>query len=405
MSHQPHSATVPDLQVEHDPASAFLTDCYRNALDRLARSFADERPLAILIGEGRSTPSFVIRSFVSGLDESVVVARIAEPCADATDLLRKIVDAAGFEPKDMDLADLESIFRMFLAFQKGHGRRTVISVEELHHCEWWVLDKIRSMVEMEVEGEYGMMLIISGEPSLKELLNTRPLSSISAWAGYRISLAPLTLAETSEWIRHQVEAGGSVTIGQVFQYQAISLIHELCSGVLDAINALVGQCLELASQEGVSLVTNAQVKRAYEMSSAASAAPIGGAPAATVEVNEINPPMRRLLVQLTGEDVQDQALRQGHTLIGRSQLCDVRIDSPIVSRHHALISYSAQGATLVDLGSTNGTYVDGYQIKQHELMPGETIAVGNCNIEYVVDDELQASFQESAGLVPRLRGE
>ena len=403
MSHDPYSETVPDLQVEQDPTAAFLTRCYGNALDRLSLSFEDERPLAILIGEGRSATNFVIRTFLSSLDESVAVAHITEPCADATDLMREIVRAAGFAPKDMGLRDLESIFRMLLAVQKGHDRRTVVCIEELQNSEWWVLDKIRSIVEVEVEGEYGMMLIISGEPSLKELLNTRTLSSISAWAGYRISVPPFTLAETTECIRHRIEAGGSTTIGQVFQYQAISLIHELCSGVLGAINALVDQCLKLANLEGVSLVTNELVMRAYETGRATSASP--DPDAATIEVNEIELPMGRLLVQLTGEDIRDQALHQGHTLIGRSMLCDIRIDSSIVSRHHALINYSPDGATLVDLGSTNGTYVDGYQINQHELVPGETITVGNCRIEYVVDDERQASFQKSLGLTPRLRRE
>ncbi len=42
---------------------------------------------------------------------------------------------------------------------------------------------------------------------------------------------------------------------------------------------------------------------------------------------------------------------------------------------------------LVDLGSTNGTCVDGVQIESHRLAAGETISLGDCRIEYLLDDE------------------
>lgn len=394
MSHQQYSQILPDVAVEQEPSSTFLTHCYRNALDRLNRSFTEKRPLAILIGEGKSASGCVVRTFLSSLDEDVAVARITEPCADAVDLMRKIIRAAGFQPKDLHLADLESIFRMFLAFQKGHGRRTIVCLEEVQDSEWWVLDKIRSLVELEGEGKYGLMLIISGQPGLKELLDTRPLNFVSTLAGRRISLAPFSPAETREYIRRRVEAAGTLIIDEVFEYHAIPLIHELCSGVPDAVGTLTTQCLELADEEGVDLVTIELVKRAYEIRRATTEPRENGADSSTVSVDEIMP-ARRLIVRLTDEDVQEKTLSQGHILIGRSSLCDIRIDSPIVSRQHALITYLPDGATLVDLSSTNGTFVDGHRIQQHELVAGESIAIGDCRIEYVIDDAEPAQFQET----------
>ena len=397
MSRQPQLAKQTDLNVTKDAAAEFLEHCYQRPIERLRRSFAGNRPLAILLGEGNSAASFVVARFVADVEEDTSVIRVPEPCRDATDLMRRIIAAAGFEPKDMGLADLESIFTMFLAFQKSHNHRTIVCLERLHECEWWVLDKIRKLVDLEVEGQYGMMVVISGQPPLRELLNTRPLSSLMSLAGHRINLAPFSLAETTECIRCRVEAADSATtIGEVFQYQAIPLIHELCGGILDAIEELLSCSLALAEREGLGLVTPMLVKRAYEASRAHLEAPQAEPDSPTVEVSEISEPLRRLAVRLTGADVREQALRQGHTLIGRSRLCDVRINSPIVSRHHALINYAGGSAMLVDLGSSNGTFVDGNRITSHELVAGETIRVGNCTIEYVVDDELQASFEEAA---------
>ena len=395
MSHLQQSTTMPNAQVGQNPSSAFLTHCYRNALHRLSSSFAKRRAAAIVIGEGKSASRFVMGEFLKTLDEDVVVVRITRPCEDAVHLMRSIIRAVGFEPKDMGLSDLDSVFRMFLSFQKGHDRRTVICMEEVQDCEWWVLDKIRALVEIEDQGKFGLMLIISGQPSLKELLHTRPLSSVCLLAGQRISLAPFTLTETTEYLRRRVEAAENETIDEVFRYHAITLVHELCAGVPDAIASLATQCFDLADQEGLELITTDLVKRAYEMLRADSESQQIQEDAQTVNVNELSSRLGRLIVQIRGKEVQEKSLVHGHILIGRSRLCDVRIDSPTVSRQHALISYSPDGAILSDLSSTNGTFVDGYQIMYHRLEAGESITVGNCRIDYVIDDDLQARYQEA----------
>jgi len=389
MPYQQHSATLPDLQIENGPSPAFLTQCHRNALTRLSTSFAHRRPLAILVGEGKSTSRFVIRSFVSRVNENITVAQMTAPCANATEFMGNIISAIGFQSKDMSLDDLESVFSMFLSFQKAHSRRTIVCIEEAQDCEWWVLDKIRSLVEMERDGEYGLMLILSGQSGLKDLLHARPLSSITEYAGKRISLEPFTLPETREFIRRRAEAAGTASINDTFEFHAIPLIHELSAGIPDAIGSLVTQCFQLAGEEGTDRVTKDLVKRAYELQRATSEQRDAIETVSTVNVTNIRPPAGRLIVQLTADEIKEVALRNGNLLIGRSRLCDLRLDSNTVSRHHALIRYSAKGATIVDLGSTNGTTVDGHEIKEHNLESGDTIFIGNCRIVYAVDDALR----------------
>ena len=143
----------------------------------------------------------------------------------------------------------------------------------------------------------------------------------------------------------------------------------------------------MADEEGLELVTAELVKRANATLSQPPDAVNDSSMTDTVTLNGINPALGRLIIQIQGKDIREKSLGQGHVLIGRSKLCDICIDRANVSRHHALISYSGDKATLIDLASTNGTYVDGYRVKYHELAPGETIAVGDCRIEYVVDHD------------------
>ena len=109
--------------------------------------------------------------------------------------------------------------------------------------------------------------------------------------------------------------------------------------------------------------------------------------AGSVQVNGAKLPIGRLIARMNGVVVKEHALHHGHTLIGRGELCDIPIVSPAVSRHHALVVSSPVGVSLVDLSSTNGTFVDGRQIERHSLQSGDVIAVGDCTIAYVASDD------------------
>lgn len=65
-------------------------------------------------------------------------------------------------------------------------------------------------------------------------------------------------------------------------------------------------------------------------------------------------------------------LERGSNLIGRDDDCAVVIDSPEVSRHHAVIEVGDDGATIEDLGSKNGTFVEGERIGSRVSLPDRT---------------------------------
>ncbi len=77
----------------------------------------------------------------------------------------------------------------------------------------------------------------------------------------------------------------------------------------------------------------------------------------------------------------EYALKQGTTRLGRGADADIRIDDAGVSRHHADIVIGGD-AVLRDLGSTNGTYVDGVQVAETRLRDGSTIRLGKTSLTF-----------------------
>ena len=64
-------------------------------------------------------------------------------------------------------------------------------------------------------------------------------------------------------------------------------------------------------------------------------------------------------------------------VIGSGVDCDVVVDTPVVSARHCQLRQTADGFMLDDLGSTNGTYVNGVRIASPtRVTPGEPITLG-----------------------------
>jgi hypothetical protein len=83
---------------------------------------------------------------------------------------------------------------------------------------------------------------------------------------------------------------------------------------------------------------------------------------------------RRVIVIASGTDVQE--FTQSRIVIGRSKEADLRIDDPNVSRKHAAIYWNNGRLMLEDLGSTNGTMVNGYPVTTTPLRPTDVVAIG-----------------------------
>jgi Protein of unknown function (DUF3662)/FHA domain len=77
-----------------------------------------------------------------------------------------------------------------------------------------------------------------------------------------------------------------------------------------------------------------------------------------------------------------QPIGKPRTVLGRGSDVDLRIDDPGISRRHAEIRLRGDGATIHDLGSTNGTYVDGTRIEQAPLLEGTEVRIGRTTLVY-----------------------
>ena len=92
--------------------------------------------------------------------------------------------------------------------------------------------------------------------------------------------------------------------------------------------------------------------------------------------------MPKLIASIDGVVVKEVQLTKDRTTLGRRPYNDVVLDNLAVSGEHAAIQMKSGIATLEDLGSTNGTYVNGKPIRKQALVHDDLIEVGRYKIKY-----------------------
>jgi pSer/pThr/pTyr-binding forkhead associated (FHA) protein len=93
--------------------------------------------------------------------------------------------------------------------------------------------------------------------------------------------------------------------------------------------------------------------------------------------------MAKLILSMDGLVLKEITLTKERTTIGRKPHNDIQIDNLAVSGEHAVIVTILQDSFLEDLGSTNGTVVNGQPVKKHFLQSNDVIELGKYKLKYV----------------------
>jgi subtilisin family serine protease len=194
------------------------------------------------------------------------------------------------------------------------------------------------------DSTYGYGLLSLPEPSTSYVAST-PTA---------IAMRPATRVPTASWVPGGVatpEPEASRLTGGDTRLLAAALLLTTCIGTLGLI-------------AGVALLVMLARRRRRR-------------PAAVTPMHYPAPPERPHLLLPDG---REHLLLPGENAIGRSaQNALVLTDNELISRHHALIVWDGQAATLVDLGSSNGTYVNGRRLAPQVPQPlhdGDVVDVG-----------------------------
>ena len=117
--------------------------------------------------------------------------------------------------------------------------------------------------------------------------------------------------------------------------------------------------------------------------------------------------MAKLILSMDGLVLKEIPLTKERTTIGRKPHNDIQIDNLAVSGEHAVIVTILNDSFLEDLGSTNGTVVNGNPIKKHFLQNNDVVELGKYKLKFIGEaapatrrGRREGRFREDHGAAP-----
>jgi hypothetical protein len=106
--------------------------------------------------------------------------------------------------------------------------------------------------------------------------------------------------------------------------------------------------------------------------------------------------MKRRLIVSDGQR-ERELLLVGTIVVGRDPACDVSEDGDsLLSRRHSEFVAGPDGVIVRDLGSRNGTFVNGVRVAESPVHPGDVVHIGHLRLRYVEGDEALAAGRPAA---------
>jgi pSer/pThr/pTyr-binding forkhead associated (FHA) protein len=99
--------------------------------------------------------------------------------------------------------------------------------------------------------------------------------------------------------------------------------------------------------------------------------------------------MAMIVVMFNRQEVSRHKLDRPKMVVGRDATCDIPIDNMGISRQHCAFVEKGGAFTVQDVGSSNGTYVNGKRVAEHFLNDGDEVMLGKYILKFV--NEVQAA--------------
>lgn len=228
-----------------NPRYLYMSPRHRDALAHLLYGVGAGGGFILLTGEVGTGKTTINRCLIEQLPANADIAIVLNPALDSRDMLATVCEELhiDFTENRPDLKELTDSLHRFLLDNHAKGRKTVLMIDEAQHLSFDVLEQIRLLTNLETSDEKLLHIILIGQPELAAKLARPELRQLNQRITARFDLQPLTLGETSAYIRHRLHVGGMPAGRELFSPGLVRAIHHESRGVPRLINLLCDRML------------------------------------------------------------------------------------------------------------------------------------------------------------------
>jgi type II secretory pathway predicted ATPase ExeA len=366
-----------------DSKFLFLSKVHSRAKAYMEYTIWNRDSFVVITGEIGSGKTTLIQKVLSELNKDVVLAKIHQTQLAEVEFLQALLVEFGFEPFKAHKVELISTLNKFLRQQHERGKRVVLVVDEAQNLNRRVLEEVRLLSGLETGGAALLNVILVGQPELNALLDAPGMEQLVQRIRLRFHLDALSQTEMQEYIKHRQRVAGREA-ESVFPADTMSLIYEYTNGIPRLVNILCDTSLTVAfvdeekgiSQDVIQTAVEELQWKPFHIRFPKPAKFDNKAGSSAFE------PTAKLVVQQENDIIGEYLLNKQSMTVGRNPDNEVQIADSVISGYHARIISCEGRATLYDLNSTNGTYVNGKKVRKCSLNDGDLITITRYHIRF-----------------------
>ena len=377
------------FRTQGDPIIVVPFDAHRAALDFCSATCEHRDGLGLLQGPPLSGKSTVLREFTRSLEEDAAFAIVDGAGLETNALLKDVLGQFGYEFDFTCTNELINMLKVFARQQAAAGHPPLLVIENTHAMVPAALATLCDLVSLRVKDKSALRLILASDRSLTAMMKAPAMACIAKRQTGSFELEPMSDFETRNYVYSKLRAGGCSAPARVFPEDVCLELHAASNGWPGIVERLV--LLALSKAEKAPVTSDLIVQ------------PETADPAALRDLEcdwdmqrEAPPPV--LFVSYNGELLRELVLDRPRLLVGRSEHNELRISSRFVSRHHALFVRHGEATFLMDLNSTNGTFVNSRRISNLMMRHEDIVQLGNYRIKFMDPSATERSSPDDTGL-------
>lgn len=346
------------------------------AYDALNDMLECRHGLVLLQGPPLSGKTTIARSFADSLDGECAVAVVDGRGLNTTGLLSAMLSQYGYDLDSNSTSELLAMLKVFCLQQTVSHKPPVLILEHVRDLNPSALRALCELADLNVRGNSAVKMVLMSSRSLHTLMQAPAMESIARRVSNNFHIRPMSSADGRSYIYAKLKAAGSKTPEQIFPTAICTELWQASGGwpgILDRVALLA-----LARSESLP-VALASVEHPALPRGTWDDQPKDRA----IDEVEQQDTMPKLIVSSQGKTLTEIDFDRSRVLIGRSDHNDISINSKFISRHHLLLVRHGNTTFMMDLNSTNGTYVNSQRVSNHVLIDGDILSVGNHRIKFV----------------------
>lgn len=324
------------------------------------------------------------------------VSWLEPTCETNVQVLTQLLEDLGPGAVEGTPAELRKILDVYLRHQAANGRHSYLVADGLERFSAGALRELETLAQLRLRNKpiIHMLLLTRSEELVGNLLPQFDGGPMARAVHQR--LTGFTLEETRGYIHACLRGAGCEWAEELIPAEAIIDVQAFTQGVVGDINALCHAALEAVVERTSAgnrppKVTRAVLKEAgtalnlrYDASAWVPVVEEALSPDAVhlSDPGELKVEAARLIVSSGRKVVAEITLNRPRMVLGRDASCDISLDSRYVSRFQNLFMETPEGWLLLDLSSTNGCFVNGRRVREHQLRDGDLIAVGHHQLRF-----------------------